>query len=159
MLRRLDLDYATIYQLRKWDEQIKNVALNRYICYKHETMGPLNNMYSYCRILKTNSSWSPTWAKVCQLIVRFFVILPQLNLTKLKFDYLKSGLKGKKQRYKHRRYFFTSLEFDYFRVQFKFAFRLRPLKWCGMAHNLQKVSLHLWDRDASLIRFFFVQSD
>jgi len=35
------------------------------------------------RILKTNLSWSPTWAKFCQLIISLSVILPQYYLTKL----------------------------------------------------------------------------
>jgi len=42
-------------------------------------------------ILKANSSWSPTWAKFCQLIASLPVILPQLNLTELKLEYLKFG--------------------------------------------------------------------
>jgi len=40
------------------------------------------------RILKANLSWSPTWAKLCQLIASLSVVLPQLNLTKLKLEYL-----------------------------------------------------------------------
>jgi len=46
---------------------------------------------SYSRILKANSSWSPTWAKFCQLIASLSVVVSQLNLTKLKLEYLKFG--------------------------------------------------------------------
>jgi len=55
------------------------------------------------------------------------MILLQLNLTKVKLEYLKSGFKGKKERHKLRRKFFTSLKFDFFRVQLKFAFRIRRM--------------------------------
>jgi len=44
----------------------------------------------YIRILKANLSWSPTWAKFCQLITSLSVV-PQLNLIKLKLEYLKFG--------------------------------------------------------------------
>jgi len=37
------------------------------------------------RILKANLSWSRTRAKFCQLISNLFVVLSQLNLTKLEF--------------------------------------------------------------------------
>jgi len=47
------------------------------------------------------------------------VILLPLNLTILKLVYLKSGFMCKKERYKHTKKFFTSLKFDFFRVQFK----------------------------------------
>jgi len=43
------------------------------------------------RIFKANSSWSTTWAKFRQLIASLSVVLPQLNLTKLKLEYLKFG--------------------------------------------------------------------
>jgi len=43
------------------------------------------------RILTANLSWSPTWAKFCQLIASLFVVLPQINVTKLKLEYLKFG--------------------------------------------------------------------
>jgi len=54
------------------------------------------------------------------------VVLPRLSLKKLKLEYLKSGLKCKKERYKHKQKIFASLEFDYFRVQLKFACRILP---------------------------------
>jgi len=40
---------------------------------------------------------------------------------------------AKKERYKHRRKIFTSLEFDFFRVQLKFVFRIQlsVSGWCG----------------------------
>jgi len=46
---------------------------------------------NYACILKVNLSWSPTWAKFCQLIASLFIVLPQLNLTKLQaeLEYLK----------------------------------------------------------------------
>jgi len=47
--------------------------------------------YSASRILKAILSWSPTWTKFCQLIANLSVILPQHNLTKLKFEYVKFG--------------------------------------------------------------------
>jgi len=69
------------------------------------------------RILKANLSWSPTRAKFCQLIARLSVVLPQLNRTKLKLEYVKSGFRRKKNWN-----FFASLAFKFFRVQLKFAF-------------------------------------
>jgi len=45
----------------------------------------------YSRILKANLSWGSTWAKFCQLISNLFLVLSQLNLTKLKLEYLKFG--------------------------------------------------------------------
>jgi len=48
-------------------------------------------------------------------------------LKKLKLEYLKSGVRCKKERYEYRRKFIASLEFEFFRVQLKFAFRIRPL--------------------------------
>jgi len=56
------------------------------------------------------------------------MVLRQLSLTKLKLEYYKSGFKCKKEKYNHRRKMFASLEFDVFRVQLKFAFRIRPLE-------------------------------
>jgi len=55
------------------------------------------------RILKANLSWSPTRAKFCQLIASLSVVLPQINMTKLKLQYLK-----------FEQNFFVSLEFDFF---------------------------------------------
>jgi len=46
---------------------------------------------SYSSILKANSRWSPTWANFCQVIASLFAVLPQLNQTKLKLEYLKFG--------------------------------------------------------------------
>jgi len=37
--------------------------------------------------------YKQTWAKFCQLIASLSVILPQLNVTKFKVEYLKSGYK------------------------------------------------------------------
>jgi len=48
--------------------------------------------------------------------------LLQINLTKLKLEYLKFGFKRKKDRYKHRRKFFASLEFDFY--EFSSSLRL-----------------------------------
>jgi len=47
----------------------------------------LNKLESYGRFLKANLSWSPTWKKLCQ-IASLSVVLPQLNLKKLKAEYL-----------------------------------------------------------------------
>jgi len=41
---------------------------------------------------------SSTRAKFCQLLASLSAILPYLNLTKLKLEYLKSGFKCKKER-------------------------------------------------------------
>jgi len=71
------------------------------------------------RILNANSSW------ICQLNPSLSVVLPQSNLTKLKLEYLKFGFRCKKERYKHRRKKFASLEFNIFRVQLNFAFSIR----------------------------------
>jgi len=67
--------------------------------------------------------------KFCQLIVRLFVVVqPQLHLTKLKLKYLKSGIKCKKERKKNTsEKVFSLFELDFFQVQLKFAFRIRPL--------------------------------
>jgi len=55
----------------------------------------------YDHFLKANLSWSQTRAKFSQLLVLSkSVALPQLNLTKLKLEYLKSGFKCKKETYK-----------------------------------------------------------
>jgi len=55
-------------------------------------------------ILKANSTWSPTWAKFCQLLARLSAILPQHNLTKLKLECLKYGFMCKKEK-KHKNFF------------------------------------------------------
>jgi len=75
-------------------------------------------MVSYGRILKANSSWSPTRAKFCKVIASLSVVLPQLNLTKLKLEYLKSGFRCKKERYNIDEKVVASL---------KFTFRIRML--------------------------------
>jgi len=67
------------------------------------------NFNTNSRILKANSSWSPTWVKFCQLIASLPVVLPQLNVTTNTDKNI-----------------FATLEFDFFRVQLKFAFRIRP---------------------------------
>jgi len=54
-------------------------------------------LYFYGRILKANLSWSPTRAKFFRLIARLFVILSTFYLTKLKLEYLKFGVKCKKE--------------------------------------------------------------
>jgi len=48
-------------------------------------------MHIKSRILKASLSWSPTRAKFCQLIASLSVVLPQLNVKKLEFMYLKFG--------------------------------------------------------------------
>jgi len=45
------------------------------------------------------------------------------NLTKLKLERLKFGFMCKKWKYEKS---FASLDFDFFRVQLKFSFRIRP---------------------------------
>jgi len=50
--------------------------------------------------------------KFYQLIARLFVILPQLNETKLKLKYLKSGFKCKKKDKDTDKKFFASIEFS-----------------------------------------------
>jgi len=62
--------------------------------------------------------------KFYQLIASLFMILPKLNLSKLKLEYLKLGFKCKKKKDKDSTKTFASLEFDFFRVQLKFAFRI-----------------------------------
>jgi len=54
------------------------------------------------------------------------VILPLRNLTKLKLEYLKSGFVCKNERFESPDKYFASLEFDFFGVLLKFAFRKRP---------------------------------
>jgi len=54
------------------------------------------------------------------------VVLTQLNLTKLKLEYLKFVFILKKNDLNADETFFASLECDFFRVQLKFAFRIRP---------------------------------
>jgi len=64
------------------------------------------------------------------LIASLSVIAPQLNLTKLELKNLKFGftVSAKKTDTNSDKIFLASLEFDFFRVQLKFAFRIRPLK-------------------------------
>jgi len=50
------------------------------------------------RILKANSSWSPTWAKFYQLTASLSVVLPQLNLRKLKTWVLEVRLLGQERK-------------------------------------------------------------
>jgi len=47
------------------------------------------NLWSeaYISILKANLSWSPIRTKFCQSNASLSVVLPQLNLTKLKLEY------------------------------------------------------------------------
>jgi len=47
---------------------------------------------------KRKLSWSLTCAKFFQLIASLSVVLPQLNLTKFKLEYLKSGFKDQATR-------------------------------------------------------------
>jgi len=47
-------------------------------------------------------------------IRRFIHDLLELNLTKLKLEYLNLALSVKKERYKHKPTFFASLELDFF---------------------------------------------
>jgi len=47
-------------------------------------------------------------------------------MTKPEYLCLKSGFKCKKAKYKHGQFFFISLEFDFFRVPLKYAFRIWP---------------------------------
>jgi len=61
------------------------------ILFKFKNLYKIKNKNTYSRILKANSSWSPTWAKLCQLIASLSVVLLQLNVTKLKLEYLKFG--------------------------------------------------------------------
>jgi len=67
---------------------------------KPSVPGAFLNCIRFCesngRILKANLSWNPTRAKFFQLIASLSGILPELNLTKLKLEYLNSGLKCKK---------------------------------------------------------------
>jgi len=64
--------------------------------------------------------------KFCYLIANLSVILPEVNLSKLKLEYLKSGFKSKKETYKQRQKNFCFAQFDFFRVQLKFALRIQP---------------------------------
>jgi len=50
-------------------------------------------------------------------------VLQQLNLTKLKFEHLKSEFNCNSR---STFFEFSSLEFDFFRIQLKFAFRMLP---------------------------------
>jgi len=54
------------------------------------------------------------------------VILTQLNLTKLKLEFLKSDFAKNKHIYTHEN-FTASLKFDFFQVQLKFTFIIRIL--------------------------------
>jgi len=74
------------------------MATQYLICYKklkHVTSAACSSetisVKYISRILKANSSWFSTWAKLCQLIASLSVILLQLNLTELKLEYLKFG--------------------------------------------------------------------
>jgi len=56
------------------------------------------------------------------------VTQPKFKLAKLKLEYLKFIFYCKKERYKHRQKFFTSLESDFFRIPLKLAFRIRRVE-------------------------------
>jgi len=71
-----------------------------------EVLRQASGNQTYGRILKANLSWSPTWAIFCQLIASISDVLPQLNLTKLKLEYLKFGFLCKNERYKQGQNFF-----------------------------------------------------
>jgi len=53
------------------------------------------------------------------------ILLLQFNLTNLKLDFLKSDFKCKTGKCINKKIIFASLKFDFFRVQLKFAFRMR----------------------------------
>jgi len=53
-------------------------------------------------------------SEIWPVIAILFVVLLQLNLTKLKLDYLKSGFKLKKKDINIDEKVFISLEFDFF---------------------------------------------
>jgi len=58
------------------------------------------DIYGHNLKLKANSSWNPTRAKFYQLIAGLSVVLFQLNLTKLKLQYMKSGFRCNNKSYK-----------------------------------------------------------
>jgi len=76
------------------------------------------NFASYLQIL-------PTWAKFCQLIANLSVVLLQINLTKLKLEYLKFLVQKRKTQIQTKLFLHHSSS-TFFRVQLKFAFRIRP---------------------------------
>jgi len=78
------------------------------------------------RILKVNLSLELNLNEILPVNDRFICCLPQINLTKIKLEYLKFGFLCKKERYEHRRKIFASFEFHFFRGQLEFAFRIRP---------------------------------
>jgi len=83
----------------------------------------------HCRFLKADLSGSPTWAEFCQLIASLSVVLSRLNLTKLKHEHLKFGLKCKKRKMSTQtKFFLHHSSSTFFSVQLKFAFRIKPLK-------------------------------
>jgi len=76
---------------------------------------------SYGRMYtKANLSWSPSWAKFCQLIASLSVVKAQTWVSVVRLYVLKKDINTGK-------IYFSSLEFDFFRVQLMFAFRIRPL--------------------------------
>jgi len=79
----------------------------------------------YCnsRILKANSSWSLTWAKFCQLPASLSVVLSQPDKTQTWVPEVRLLEKKDTNTDKN---IFASLKFDFFRVQLKFDFRIRP---------------------------------
>jgi len=99
------------------------------------------NLQSYGRILKANSSWNPTFkpspSKQTQvsnkLSVRYVVIKPACVNTALiwhnsNLSSWSLALSPKKKDTCTDEKIFASLGFDFFRVQLKCAFRIRPLE-------------------------------
>jgi len=65
--------------------------------YDVSTLSTGINFIKVTVFFKANFSLSPTWAKFCQLIASLSVVLPQLNLAKLKLEYLKLGFSSNKK--------------------------------------------------------------
>jgi len=118
-LQKLERNYWT--NLLKYACENSNQIHSAQICFNGLLFLPGNS----CPYAKSKHDLSSTWAKFCQLIASLFAILSQLNLTKLKLEYLKFGFKHKQEDKNKDEKFIASLEFDFFfELQLKLAFKI-----------------------------------
>jgi len=82
---------------------------------------------SYGRILNHKLELKSNMSQILPVNCKVVYTLPQLNLTKLKLEYLKYGCKCKKKERKNTdKIFLHHSSSTFFRIQLKFAFRMQP---------------------------------
>jgi len=101
-------------------EKCRSREMQKNFCLSFLHLKPTSSTQVWVFFRITIVFWKQTWVGVqlelnfARLIASWSVVLTQFNLTKHKREYLKFGFKCKKERYKHKRKFFASLEFDFF---------------------------------------------